>query len=94
MVQEKKSINQMSSETEIKQIRELNEKKHLIEIGDLAIFNLLIGRVIEVNYDEDVWNPIEVIFEGLSGTYHCDAQGGSSLNDKLIKDVKFYKLIK
>jgi len=68
----------------------LNESKHLIENGDLVISKKYgNGSVTEVLYDEDVWNPICVNFNGR--VRWLDAKGGGTDTDE--GDAKFYRLI-
>lgn len=76
--------------TEQEQIIELNESKTIISEGDLVISKKFgTGRVTEVLYEEDVWNPIGVEFNGI--VRWLDAKGGGT--DTNTGDAKFYKEI-
>lgn len=76
--------------TDRDKIIKLNKSKHLIKPFDLVIsVKYGNGYVTDVLYDEDVWNPIGVNFNGK--TIWVDVKGGSVEDEG---DAKFYRKIK
>lgn len=70
-----------------------NINKHLVNIGDFVVSKKYgIGRVINVNMDDDCQNPISVTFDEDSvsrrKTKYLDCKGGSQGED--VGDAKFY----